>query len=483
MNRLILFLSAFALLVSCSKIVDHEKPSPVIVAQNSSTSSSSAGVFMQAKYRNGDSVVIFNNENFTASGNKLISDKNIYIPSDADSLLIISYQPYSKEVDNPRSFFAYAPTDQNVETQFLSTEVLVARDTLLDPSNSFNLTFEQVFTEVLINLETKDNLTEEGDCSVEVYNVPNVSTLDLTTSEMEILLYSNIDAYVVRGTGNTFSARARFLPKEFKGGLLANVSYDGKDFPVKVTQEIPFLAGKRYVINAVIENADIEVNDNIEIEDWNVISDIEGDLDIDQGAQSVTDADGNKYDYAQFGPLYWMLQNLRVTRYIDGTPITYFHDTDLTPWTSVSTGMYCCYDNADPASSKDHFLYNYYAAETGKLCPEGWRIPTLDEWISLGDIYGGQEVCAPALKSATGWYSEGNGTNESGMNIYPIGFIDIAYKSAEKYAYLWTSTPKDGDDTKVRAAILSYNNDQLKSWSWGASKTCGFSVRCVKEAE
>ena len=90
-----------------------------------------------------------------------------------------------------------------------------------------------------------------------------------------------------------------------------------------------------------------------------------------------------------------MAENLKTTQYNDGTDIPLV--TEVTEWINLNTPGYCWYDN-DEATYKEIYgaLYNWFAVNSGKLCPAGWHIPTDDE----GKI----------LTGNTGWESTTGGT-------------------------------------------------------------------------
>ena len=81
-----------------------------------------------------------------------------------------------------------------------------------------------------------------------------------------------------------------------------------------------------------------------------------------------------------------MSENLRTTKYADGTAIPNISDDD--EWKSLSTGAWCHYDNDSSQYDATYGkLYNWYAVETGKLCPTGWHVPTNAEWTVLTYYY------------------------------------------------------------------------------------------------
>ena len=88
---------------------------------------------------------------------------------------------------------------------------------------------------------------------------------------------------------------------------------------------------------------------------------------------SITDKDGNVYTSVTIGTQVWMVENLKTTKYNDGTPIP--NVTDNTEWSNLTTPAYCWYDNDITKKNPYGALYNGYAVRTGKLCPTGWHVP------------------------------------------------------------------------------------------------------------
>lgn len=95
----------------------------------------------------------------------------------------------------------------------------------------------------------------------------------------------------------------------------------------------------------------------------------------------VTDIDGNVYKTIQIGYLTWTVENLKTTRYNDGTPIP--NIVSGSEWKLTKEGACCHYDNDPSNSEKFGLLYNHYAVATNKLAPEGWHVATTEDWENL----------------------------------------------------------------------------------------------------
>ena len=188
--------------------------------------------------------------------------------------------------------------------------------------------------------------------------------------------------------------------------------------------------------------------------------------------RGAVDADGNAYPTVIIGGQEWFAENLRTTRYNDGTPIPNFTNA----WEILSTGAYCWYDN-DPANVKTYgALYNWHAVNTGKLCPTGWHVPTDVEWTALTDYVGSD--AGTKLKSTSGWNAGGNGTDDYGFSALPGGLRYGGYfVGVENSGYWWSSTNLDGANAWYR--FMNYGFGDVTPG--GNGKKCGFSVRCVRD--
>lgn len=195
---------------------------------------------------------------------------------------------------------------------------------------------------------------------------------------------------------------------------------------------------------------------------------------------TVIDIDGNIYNSVTIGTQVWMKENLKVTKYNDGTDIPLV--TDNAVWSSLATPGYCWYNN-DIVTNKSIYgaLYNWYAVNTGKLCPAGWHIPSATEWNTLITELGGESVAGGKLKETgtTHWNSPNNGaTNEVGFMALPGGYRSnngIPYDLGN-YSTWWTSTEFNAKGASK--TIINYLTSVLSD---SYDKRFGYSIRCVKD--
>jgi uncharacterized protein (TIGR02145 family) len=217
---------------------------------------------------------------------------------------------------------------------------------------------------------------------------------------------------------------------------------------------------------------------------------------------NVTDIDGNVYQTVKISNQWWMAENLKTTRYSDGTPIPFVNSRNL--WAALTTTdkAYCYYDD-NPANAETYgALYTWAAAMKGVAssisdpsrvqgaCPTGWHLPSHDEWQSLETYLGGSSVAGGKLKEAgtTHWLSPNVGaTNESGFSAVPGGFLISFPNYPSSYCAfvgngsigVWWSSSEDLSTTIYRS--VSYDNSSVEAG--GNPKIYGQSVRCVKDNE
>jgi uncharacterized protein (TIGR02145 family) len=205
------------------------------------------------------------------------------------------------------------------------------------------------------------------------------------------------------------------------------------------------------------------------------------DISFTTDLETTEDIDGNIYVVVTLGAQSWLRENLKVTKYNDGSSIS--NITDNSEWVSSTSGAYCWYNN-DAASGKNTYgaLYNWNAVSTRKLCPAGWHVPIFGEWDDLINYLKGEGIAGGKLKE-TGtehWFSPNAGaTNETGFTALPGG---IRNNSGE-YVYTGSSstwwTPDEYDTNNIYVYTISYNNSVIVRHL--DKKYMGFSVRCMRD--
>lgn len=223
---------------------------------------------------------------------------------------------------------------------------------------------------------------------------------------------------------------------------------------------------------------------------------------------TLIDVDGNIYPTVQIGKQRWMAENLKTTKYRDGSAIEYpGNDTIL--WQNNTTGAYAW--QYDYEIDKDLYggLYNWYAVNNSAgLCPTGWRVSTTEDWVvllkylqdehglsndTLGIVGNSLKSCRQVESPKGGecnttnhprweynaWHS---GSDDFGFAAFPGGrrCSDGIYSWMGLYGLWWAY---DKSDTGSDARYRYINSDQSRVYGYlKIDKKIGLSVRCVKNS-
>lgn len=196
---------------------------------------------------------------------------------------------------------------------------------------------------------------------------------------------------------------------------------------------------------------------------------------------TIKDVDGNIYQIVIIGQQKWMAENLKTTHYNDSTPIIY-PGTDNTAWSINVTGAYAWYNN-DETAYRDTYgaLYNWYAVNTGKLCPAGWHVPSEAEWtILFNHLGGGYQAGGKFKKDGTVHWNTPNieATNESGFTALPGGGRDFSGRFFEIGSLGRWGSSSEYDNRYVWGIGVFYSHSSVHR---GVHfKEGGVSIRCVK---
>lgn len=204
---------------------------------------------------------------------------------------------------------------------------------------------------------------------------------------------------------------------------------------------------------------------------------------------TALDIDGNTYSTVQIGTQIWMKENLRTTKYKNGSTIPLVSDN--TTWSNLTTPAFCWFKNDAPTYGGTYgALYNWYAVSTGILCPDGWHVPSDAEWhqmvLSLDPnavlLLAESQNAGGKMKEAgyAHWLNPNAGaTNESNFTGLPGAYRDEAggfYQTVGHYGFWWTSTESSSTNAWDRG--LRYETSEIRR-DQGIKKV-GESIRCVK---
>jgi uncharacterized protein (TIGR02145 family) len=195
----------------------------------------------------------------------------------------------------------------------------------------------------------------------------------------------------------------------------------------------------------------------------------------------VKDIDGNSYKTVKIGTQIWMAENLKTTRFNNGTEITLV--TDTTIWGGLKTPGYCWYDN-DPITYKEPYgaLYNGFTAADSTLCPDGWHVPSKDDLHQLMIFLGDSASAGGKLKEAgtTHWLTPNKGAdNSSGFGALASGirYFEGSFTSVSYYTGFWSATKTGITDQWFMGLYYREASVVIDR----RTSTIGLSVRCIKD--
>ncbi len=254
---------------------------------------------------------------------------------------------------------------------------------------------------------------------------------------------------------------------------------------------------------------------------------------------TLADIDGNTYQYIIIGDQKWMIEDLKVTKYLNGDPINNGMTSEAEPpawvsaqsyaanayvlydgkvyrcstantdetfteskwtlttknnywWTLQAAGAYCAYDNNSANINKYGLLYNWHVVNDARgIAPEGWRVPTAADWNALCEYLGGADVAGEKLKEwgTTHWFEPNYANNESGFSAVPSGVrfghtaaapnpnVQGMFMHQGSQSYYWELAQNNATNGWTRN--LYYGNIRVSRIS--TVKTIGASIRLVSD--
>jgi len=182
------------------------------------------------------------------------------------------------------------------------------------------------------------------------------------------------------------------------------------------------------------------------------------------------------YHSVSIGNQCWLKENLNIGTRIAGTQ-------NQDPGNS-NIQKYCFNDDSAKCTlygglyQWDEAMRSSIAPGAQGICPTGWHIPSDVEWTALTTFLGGDSIAGTKMKSASGWYNNGNGTNTSNFTCLPGGYRgnDSNFNNLTQLGYFWSSTQAGASQAWNRK--LSYDTAQVTKYN--SFKTSGFSIRCIR---
>jgi uncharacterized protein (TIGR02145 family) len=212
---------------------------------------------------------------------------------------------------------------------------------------------------------------------------------------------------------------------------------------------------------------------------------------------AISDIDGNTYKTIQIGNQIWMAENLKTTRFNDGTLIP--NVKNISEWENLKIPGYSWYNTEVSFKNNYGALYNWFTVNTGKICPVGWHIPSDAEWGALITYLGGWSIAGEKLMEVGSehWLNPNTeATNITGFTGLPGGsryvgsdfeYIDYSFNGLGYWSAWWSATEFLYSDSETGSfdyawSPIIYSMDSNKYTGVGQIlKNVGESVRCLKD--
>lgn len=432
-----------------------------------------------------EDTVYYNNMMYSFSADGFHAYDRMFYPSSADEISFYAYYPYSvDEIVSVRREFQWSVLERQWEDEnYTNSDLMFGVRTVPNGTTPVDITLSHKMSSIDLVLVPGTGYTTQSlmdaDISVTVRQVKMIATV-FPDGTMEAS-GENADIeprlkLVENSNGTVSGISAIIVPQVIKSGSrLLDILLDGVHYYYETDKELSFKSSRKMIIQLKISDRGVEFSS--EIVGWNDGVVVSGELEEEEA--TVTDIDGNEYGIVSIGNQQWLDANLKSLRLNDGTSIKKGEMFDYMRGTDP------IYDTC-MVGSDVYLLYNYAAVSTGKLCPEGWRVPENKDFEELVEFLG--SGAGKATKSVYGWTDgtqedpayQGNGDTD--LSIYPVGFAN-----ADRYgqkdgcglvARVWSSTTPIFD--YAYSYIWQYNSDEIES-DTRTNKNSALSVRCIKE--
>lgn len=433
----------------------------------------------------------YNNVKFTMTDGRFISDPVCTFPEDESvTNSIFIYYPYTETSAPQGDKYQSVSVSYDQRTSFEKNDFLYGVIHDYKPQNRMlKMSMKHAFSKINIVLvpgEGFNTAADMGNPTVlvkENYQQAKFDYAQVIPSEDGDYYDMIPNGFFKENDGQLEGVCAILIPQTFPADKsFLDITIDDVLYQYVPQADLTLESGKEYTFTLTINRGfnGVSVNfDALDVTEW----DVENiDLDLDElsapEGDTVTDIDGNEYPIVKIGEQYWIAENLKVTRLNDGTPIIK-NEMKLAEWCEYEEPAYAAYNFDEKNAQKYGYLYNKYTVYTDKICPEGWSVPSDNDWGVLGQTLGGTEDqyanwarVGNALKSAE-W---GAGTNTSGFSALPGGFLMSSSSNPEgtMFSNLGNEANWWTNDSMTGRTISGNSLDRYMF-----PNVCGLSIRCI----
>lgn len=356
-------------------------------------------------------------------------------------------------------------------------------------------------------------LSAQEESNTMIVNLKNGSTLEYQLSDIQNIRFREA-APQPQGINATIA-----IPSSFTSGWVQKVMLDGKQVAELCREYIKALTAQRDVIYPCDDEGKADLTKGMTTLGETVVWDLEKNtatvigtpaaevattMYLADGAVSLTPGNGTKeasltpdvivdrrgtetntYTIVKIATQYWMAENLRATKYIDGTAIASISETDSEAWSANTAGAYLTDSETDWVKIAGYLYNGYTVTSSHGIAPAGWAVPTRDELVKLRSA--GSLLTANFKDSAPGTWSTGTeGNNITGFSAVATGYYSTATNLTAMFSdtYFWSSTTfydaifkKNGLET---FRILGSAKNTAVSTQAGHDMLFGHCIRCIR---
>ncbi|MDE5682743.1 MAG: fibrobacter succinogenes major paralogous domain-containing protein [Muribaculaceae bacterium] len=350
--------------------------------------------------------------------------------------------------------------------------------------------------------------------------VSNSMLINLKSGETVEYVLSDIQNITFKTPGQTAAAYSIAVPKTFDTGWVQKVMVDGKQVAEICREYIKSINAQRDVVYVCDENGRADLTKGMttlgEAVVWNLTANtatvtgsaaaeaaatvyyIDGEITLAEAGEAVaatvipdviSDRRGtelNTYTIVKIGTQYWMAENLRATKFTDGTAIEAISESGADAWKANTTGAYLTEADADWVKVAGYLYSGYCVTSEHGIAPEGWAVPSKAELTKLR--MAGGPAAANFKASDVGTWAVGNtGTNINGFTAIANGYYSTATNltGMQTEAYYWSSTTfSDWLTKQTGLETLRINGtatNVVVSTDAGHALPFGHSIRCIRK--
>lgn len=346
-------------------------------------------------------------------------------------------------------------------------------------------------------------------------NLKNGQTVEYVLSDIQNITFKTSE--------QTASAYSIAVPKTFDTGWVQKVMVDGKQVAEICREYIKSINAQRDVVYVCDENGRADLTKGMttlgEAVVWNLTANtatvtgsaaaeaaatvyyIDGEITLAEAGDAVaatvipdviSDRRGtelNTYTIVKIGTQYWMAENLRATKFTDGTAIEAISESGADAWKANTTGAYLTDSNADWVQIAGYLYNGYCVSSEHGIAPEGWAVPTQEQLMALRSAGNLKAVNFKSDEILT-WIDGATGNNITGFTAIATGYYSTAtgLNLMNSEAWFWSSTQYydamsrgDNLDTLRITSTTTGNVVVSSSALGGHALLFGHAIRCIRK--